>query len=146
MSVQNRTDNQIPVFELAGDPKRDDSATLAQDGARSEPLAKNTLLVLDPATDKWEPFTDETAVDGTELPRGILASDDVPAADLVAGDVENVVVTRADLIFNENQLIIENSKTLATVITSATCSVRSWLIGLGLISESAGYYDRGENS
>jgi hypothetical protein len=68
------------------------------------------------ATGKWVPFTDETATDGSAVPQGIYMGDDIPAADIVAGDVEDVPILVHGMKFNEDKLVIENSKTLDTIV------------------------------
>ena len=145
MTVQLRNDLQVKAFELAGDKRAIDDAVVAQDAVRSGALVQHTLMSLDPATNKWVPFDSAVAVDGTEFPRGIL-NHIIPEADIQAGDVEDVNITVGNLVFNENQLTIEGGLTLETIITTAACSVRSWLRQLQLYAEAADYVDRGENA
>ena len=66
---------------------------------------------------KWEPFTDETETDGTQWPRGIIMKT-YAQADIVAGDIADVPIVAGGmgLVIDDGQLVIENSKTLATVI------------------------------
>ena len=56
-------------------------------------------------------------------------------ADLVAGDVTDAQIYKK-CTFDREQLVIENSKTLATVIGTLNLTVEAWLISIGLIPES----------
>jgi hypothetical protein len=146
MVVQNRQDNTYAPFIIGGEAVADDDGVITQDAGRTTVLAKYTLLSRTPADKKWIPFTDETAVDGTQLPIGVLISDDIAAADIVAGDVGNHIILRSKAIFDRGQLVIENSKTLDTVITSETMTVSDWLISVGLVPEYTTNISELENS
>lgn len=103
-----------------------DGGTLLQDAGRSTILARNTLLAKVAASQKWVPFTDETATDGTAIPQGVYLGPDIPAADIVAGDVENIEVLEGLAVqVDQNKIVIENSKTLTTVITVGTTDLRT---------------------
>lgn len=95
--------------------------TFLQDAGRGTAiLYKRTVVSKIAATGKWVPFTDETATDGSQIPAGILLQD-IAAADLVAGDVVDIpVLCGAGCTVDEDATIVENSKTLATVITVPT--------------------------
>jgi hypothetical protein len=135
MAVQTRQNNTLNPFIIGGDPVADDDGILLTDGARTAVMANYTLLCRVPATRKWVPFTDETATDGTELPLGILMSGPVAAASLAAGDVTGQVILRTGARFDRGQLVIENSKTLNTVIVSEKTTVSDFLIQVGLVPE-----------
>lgn len=115
--VQVQTDNSTRPFILESLflVNRDDQIIL-QDGGRSTPLLQKTLMAKIVAGGKWVPFTDETATDGTAIPRGIYMGPDILAADIVAGDVPDVLIYTGGFIMDEDQLIIENSKLLTTII------------------------------
>jgi hypothetical protein len=88
------------------------------------------------------PFTDETATDGDAIPQGIYVGPDIPAADLVAGDVVDNQILVGAALFDVNQLVIENSKTLNTVINATggadninIKTVRDYLADKGLFAE-----------
>jgi hypothetical protein len=143
MSVQASQDNNsVPFIRFANPAVIDEEAVLSQDAGRSAVLASKTLMAKIAATQKWEPFTDETATDGTALPQGIYVGPDIAAADLVAGDVvDNQILVGAALI-DANQLVIENSKTLDTVINATggadninIKTVRDYLADKGLFVE-----------
>ena len=143
MSVQANKDNSsVPFIRFANPAVIDEEAVFSQDGARSAVLASNTLMAKIASTQKWEPFTDETATDGTAIPQGIYIGPDITAAALVAGDVvDNQILVGAALI-DKNQLVIENSKTLNTVINATggadninIKTVRDYLADKGLFVE-----------
>lgn len=134
--VQERLDVQIARFIVNGEPKIDHLATLAQDAGRSGNLEPYTLVAKVAASEKWVPFTNEAATDGSAIPQGIYVGPTVAEADIAAGDVENFAVLLRDAEFRENWLVIENSKTLATIVTVGTTDlrvVRDHLMNLNLI-------------
>jgi hypothetical protein len=120
-----------------------DAEVVVQDAGRSTAMAIYTLMVQDPATEKWNSFTDETATDGTELPQGILMKA-LTAAEIVAGDVSDVPILIKGTV-DEQQLVIENSKTLATEITSQQLTVERYLGGMGIYVRDTTAIDAFEN-
>jgi len=140
MAVQARRDIDTTPFILFSYPAvRKDNGVLLQDGGRAVPLVSFTLLAKVAASGKFVPFTDETAVDGTAIPAGIYIGDDVAAADLVAGDVIDAPVLLFGARFADDKLVIENAKTLATIIDVGTVNARTVedeLISISLIPEN----------
>ena len=143
MSVQSRQNNSsVPFIRFAYPGALEQLAIIAQDAGRSTVLAFGTLMAKIAATQKWVPFTDETAVDGSAVPAGIYIGPNIAAADIVAGDVsENQILVGAALI-DLNQLVIENSKTLDTVINATggadnivIQTVRDFLANRGIFVE-----------
>jgi hypothetical protein len=92
--------------------------TAAQDAQRATAVANLTVMAKD-STGKLIPLTDNTAVDGTQIPVGILRGS-IPAADLVAGNVTNVEMFISGKYFNEDDITLENSLTLDSEITIDT--------------------------
>lgn len=131
MSVQASANINTRPFVLVELPiaLRLDDAIIFQDAGRATPLTSKTLMAKIAATGKWVPFTDETAVDGTAIPAGVYdpegALGDIAAADIVAGDVVDVPILIFGARFDKDQLVIENSKTLATVIGAATVQAKT---------------------
>ena len=143
MTVQARLNNSsVPFIRFAYPGALEQLAIIAQDAGRSAVLAFGTLMAKIAATQKWVPFTDETAVDGSAVPAGIYVGPDIAAADIVAGDVsENQILVGAAFI-DLNQLVIENSKTLDTVIDATggadnivIQTVRDFLANRGIFVE-----------
>lgn len=119
MAVQVKLDNTTVPFIKFGIGAALHNATLLQDAGRVIPLAPNTLMAKVAASQKWVPFTDETAVDGSAIPQGIYMGPEIAAADLVAGDVvDAMILVGAGVFVDKNLLVIENSKLLTTVINS----------------------------
>lgn len=150
MSVQNSAENSTVPFIRSGVTLAREAETILQDAGRVAPLVQNTLMAQIAATKKWVPFTDETAVDGSAIARGIYVGDDIPAADLVAGDVVDVpiIVAGAAATFTADDLTIENAKTLDTVVDAATVNahrVEDDLARIGLFAESSVNIDEFEN-
>jgi hypothetical protein len=138
--VQARVNIDNTSFVIGENPQalREDAAVILTDAGRVAVLAQYTLMGKVAASGKWVPFTDETAVTGAAEYFGIYMGADIPAADLVAGDVVDVPVIYSGLKFDEAKLVIENTKTLATVIGAATIhakTVRSALEGQDLIAQ-----------
>lgn len=96
-----------------------------QDGARSIDLAPLTLLAKRASSQKWRAFVNEAATNGEAIPQGIYFGPTIPAADIVAGDIPNIPVLTAGIKFDEGLLVIENAKTLDTVITVGTNDLRT---------------------
>ena len=140
MAMQAERDNTNVAFILEGRSYVSEAATLLQDAGRATPLVYGTLMAKVAASQKWVPFTDETAVDGSAIPLGIYLGADIPAAALVAGDVVNSPILEGGACtIDVEQLTIENSKTLATVITVGTTdlrTVRDHLMDKGIFTES----------
>lgn len=145
MGVQTRTDYTNQPFILSGDALAKETETFLQDAGRTTTLARYTLVSKISASGKWVPFTDETASNGSEFPAGIIMAD-IASAELVAGDVVNVpVIVGSDITIDRSQLVIENSKTLATVITSSGLTVEDELQRRGIYVESTRAVDDFEN-
>ena len=148
MSVQNSANVTNFPFILDGNSKDKPLETIAQDAGRTVDLARYTLMSYNPTTTKWVPFTDETATDGTQIPSGIVLAT-VEYEAIVAGDVEDVPILIANAEFDQNQLVIENSKTLATIVnvpTSLNKSVEELLRWAGLIASDTIPIDEFENA
>ena len=117
MAVQSSQNNTTVPFIRDGVAYEKDNEVLVQDGGRSGNMVPYTLMAQNPSTLKWEPFSDETATDGTQWPRGILMREYTEAA-IQAADIPDVpiLVGGKGLVIDSGQLVIESSKTLATVI------------------------------
>jgi len=132
MAVQGRSDFTNYAFWLSGRLVHCDSEVIAQIGGRSTDFLRYTLMAQNATTGKWVPLTSLTAQDGTNTARGIYVGDQIPAAQLAAGDVANCpIVVGGDLTtFDASQLVIENSLTLASVCSdTATATAVSTLTG-----------------
>ena len=93
------------------------------------------------ATGKFVPFEDETAVDGTAIVRGIYVGNDIAEAVIIAGDVVDVpIVVGGDMAtYDKDKVVVENSKTLATIVDTGAVNahtVADDLARIGLFDES----------
>ena len=126
MALQTRLDVDLTSLVRRGQSAVEQKAILFTDAGRSVPLVFGTLLAKIAATEKYVPFTDETAVDGSALGSGIYIGPDIPAADIVAGDVLDIPVLVGNGVYvDENKITIENSKLMTTVIGAATVNART---------------------
>lgn len=124
--VQAEIDNSsVPFIRFSGPSAIIDDAILLQDAGRSGALVKFTLLAYNPTSKKFVPFEDEAATDGTAIPVGIYLGDDITEAAIIAGDIADILVLIGNAFVDKNQLIIENSKTIDTIITVGTTDLRS---------------------
>lgn len=125
-AVQVQTDNEVKDLIRFGHAAIKQGQTLKQDAGRSGDLVWGTLMAKVSATQKWIPFTNEASTDGTAIPQGVYLGDDIAEADIIAGDVEDLqILVGAWVILDQNLITIENTKTLATVITVGTTDKRT---------------------
>lgn len=143
LDVQVQTNITSHPYILDGVPFTE-RVTLAQDAARSTALVKGTVMTYDPTDEDWAPWTDETATDGTQRPCGIIL-EDITAAALVAGDIENVpmIVGGRGLVINEDLLTFENSLTKDTIVNVPTnFNMAAWqclaLLGIYFVDTQEG--------
>lgn len=97
------------------------------------------------ALGKWTPF-DEGGVGGAQIPTGVYLGGDILAATLVAGDVVgSPMLVGGNCTIDENQLVIEGTATLASVLANGK-TVRATLYEIGIFSEDTVDIDSFENS
>jgi hypothetical protein len=114
------------------------------DGA-TDFAAGDKFTITTTANGKTVPF-DATAVDGTEIPEGIYMGADIPAADLVAGDVLDNPVVYSAMKFDEAKLVFDNgSDTLATILPTGR-TIRAELELMGLIASPVDVTTNYENA
>lgn len=118
MAVQSRLDNTTEKLILSGNTLVREAETLFQDAGRAVPLVKYTLMAQIAVTKKWVPFQNESSIDGSAIVKGLFMGDDIAAADLVAGDVvdQPIIIGGAGATIDVDLIVIENSKTLDTVV------------------------------
>ena len=126
MSVQNSINNANIPFILSGVGLSRDDQVILTDAGRVAVLAPFTLMSKIAATQKWVPFTNQAAIDGSAIPQGIYIGDEIASADIVAGDISDVfILVGKDVTVDVDQIVIENAKTLDTVITVGTTDLRT---------------------
>lgn len=124
--VQKQQDNDTSDFIIFSLPALNiTDAIFLQDGGRSVDLEPFTLLAKQASSGKWRAYADEAATDGTAIPQAIYLGPAIASADIVAGDVFDIPILVAGAWFDENRLIIENSKTLETIHATGTIHART---------------------
>ncbi len=126
MAVQTKLDNTVVPFVLTGLAVSLENAVIIQDAGRVDPLLFGTVMAKIASSGKWTPFVNEAATDGTAIPQAIYIGPDITAAKLVAGDIaDSKMLVGTNVIVAQDQIVIENSKTLDTVITVGTTDLRT---------------------
>ncbi len=126
-NVQTEIDNStVPFIRFSGPAAIQQDGILLQDAGRGAvALVQYTLLAYNPTSKKFVPYTNNAATDGTAHPAGIYLGPDITGADIVAGDIADLLVLVGSAFYDVDQLTIENSKTLDTIITVGTTDLRS---------------------
>jgi len=120
MAVQGRQDNTTEPLILS-ENSLVKNGTIAQNAQRATDLLKNTVMAQIAATGFWVPFNAVNGTNGSAIPRGIYLGEDILAADLVAGNVEDCEILVGNATVNES-LVVWDDDTLsaASVIGAAT--------------------------
>jgi len=120
MAVQGRADLTTEPLILT-ENSLVKSETIIQIGARAVPLLQNTVMAKIAASGLWTPFINVAGVDGSAIPRGIYLGEDIPAADLVAGNVTDVPILVGNAVVNEDKVVFDAGTLNAeSVIGAAT--------------------------
>lgn len=115
MAVQNRVDSTtVPLLTSGYSFVR--NGDIAQNGGRTTPLLYGTVMAYIAASGLWTPFVNAALTTGASIPRGIYLGDDIAAADLVAGNVEDVpilvggccTVNESEIVFDDGTLTAES--------------------------------------
>lgn len=121
MEVQNSVDNiNVPFFLDSQGTYNQSEQTLLQDGGRATVLKFGTVMAQVAATKKWVPYTDPAAVDGTGRPKGILLSEDVPAQDLIDGDVLDTRILQGGTALLNESLVVFETVTKDSIFAAGT--------------------------
>ncbi len=137
MAVQVRLNNQTNKLILSDDSlvKNGD---ITQDAARTTDLLQNTVMAFNATTGQWVPFNSLVLTNGGSVPRGIYLGDDIPAADLVDGDIEDadILVGNATV---DVELVVWDDNTLDadSIVNPTNIEARTAYYAL---SESAGIF------
>jgi hypothetical protein len=124
MAVQNRSDNTtVPLILSENSLVR--SETIAQDAQRATDLLYGTVMAKNATTGFWVPFNALDAVNGESVPRGIYLGSDIPAADLVDGDIEGKPILVGNATVNENLVVFDDGTLSAdSIINPGTIEAR----------------------
>ncbi len=107
MAVQGRLDNTTEPLILS-ENSLVKNGTIAQDAQRATDLLKNTVMAQIAATGFWTPFNSVVGVDGSAIPRGIYLGEDIAAADIVAGDIEDCEILVGNATVNESLVVFDD--------------------------------------
>jgi hypothetical protein len=119
MAVQNRVDNTtVPLITSGYSFVR--NGDIAQDAHRTTALLYGTVMAQIAATGLWTPFVAVNGVDGSAIPRGIYLGDEIAAADLVAGNVEDVpILVGGVCTVNESEVVFDDGTLSAASVIGA---------------------------
>ena len=123
MAVQTRVNNDTTPFILGGQSLVK-KGTIAQDVARATVLKKYTVLAQIASTGKYTPYVSASQTTGASVPSAIYLGDDIAAADLVAGDVEDLdILVGGGCLVDKNQVVFDGGTlSNATVVNGAAAN------------------------
>ena len=120
MAVQNRQDNTTEPLILS-ENSLVRNVDIAANAQRATDLLQYTVMAEIAGTNQWVPFNAVNGVDGSAIPRGIYLGDDIPAADLVAGVIEDVPMLVGNATVNASLVVFDDDILVpASVIGAAT--------------------------
>lgn len=119
MAVQNRVDSTtVPLITSGYSYVR--NGDISQNAQRTTDLLKNTVMAYIAATGLWTPFISVAGTDGSAIPRGIYLGDDIAAADLVAGNIEDCpILVGGCCTINENEVVFDDDTLNADSVIGA---------------------------
>lgn len=123
MAVQTRLNNDTVPFILGGQSLVK-KGIIAQNVGRTTVLKKYTVMAQLVSGGKYTPFVALNATTGASVPTAIYMGDDIAAADLVAGDIENVdLLVGGGCLVDKNQVVYDdgtlNNASVVIAIASA---------------------------
>lgn len=137
MAVQTRQDNVVKPFILSDDSLVR-NGNIKQNGSRTTDLLQFTVMAKNATTLEWVPFTLLNQTNGESVPRGIYMGDDIEAADLVAGAVEDVPILMGNATVDENQVIWDDDTLSAdSIVNPANIEART---AREALAESSGIF------
>ena len=108
MAVQTRSNNDTTPFILAGQSLIK-KGTIVKDAGRTTVLKKYTVLAQVASTGKYTPYVSASQITGASVPSAIYLGDDIAAADLVAGDIEDVdILVGGGCLVDKNQVVFDD--------------------------------------
>ena len=107
MAVQTRVNNDTTPFILGGQSLIK-KGTIAQNAGRTTVLKKYTVMAQLVSGGKYTPFVALNTTTGASVPTAIYMGDDIAAADLVAGDIEDVdILVGGGCLVAKNQVVYD---------------------------------------
>lgn len=153
-------------FTLDGNPYVLTNETIKQDASRTAALAQYTIMAYVSATQKWVPWSNLTASDGSAYPMGILMTDGgFTGAQVAAGDVTGAAIAaggtawRVDgsqVVFDTgvgggNTALALTSQLNSNAVGSGSATVyflttaQRWLESRGIFIQTTVAFDKPEN-
>jgi hypothetical protein len=125
MGQTNITQNQnVPFIHNEDTLVR--TGTIAQDATRTVDLLQNTVMAYNATNQNWVPFTALADTEGESMPRGIYLGEDIPFADLVAGDIEDASILVKNGIVNRDMVVWDQDlQTAESVVNPGTVNATS---------------------
>jgi hypothetical protein len=121
--------------------------TVTDGGTAFEAL--DTFSITVAASNKWTPFSGANIL-GADKPQGVYDPEgylgDILAADIVAGDVDNMPIIKFGFMFDEDMLFMEDSGDLDDLVGDTGLTVRDYLVHLSIIAKETQSGSRPENS
>jgi hypothetical protein len=126
MALQVREDNTTVPFIKSG-LTYVRNGVIAQDAARTADLLNNTVMAYNATNQNWVPMTVLNDTEGESVPRGIYQGDDIPAADLVDGDIEDAAILIGGCCTVDEALIVYDEDTLngESIVNPANIEART---------------------
>ena len=123
MNVQASLNIQNKPFIMSGQAFSVEG-TIVRDAGRTAILKKFTVLAKIASSGKYAPFVSLTTTTGASIPCAVYLGEDIPAADLVAGDVTDLpILIGGTAQVDTDQLIFDGGTlSLASVITGAAAN------------------------
>ena len=122
MAVQTRSDNStVPLIKSGASYVK--SGTIGQN-QRATDLLHGTVLGRVAATGVYGPYNSLTDITGLSTPQAIYLGDDILAADIVAGDIEDVPILIGGCCTVDENLVIFDDDTLSpdSVVSAAAAN------------------------
>lgn len=137
MAVQITNENTNVPF-IHNDDSLVRTGTIAQDDQRTEDLLQYTVLAYNATNQNWVPFTELANTEGESMPRGIYLGATILAADLAAGDVEDVTILVGNAYVNRNMVVWDQDlQTEDSIVNPGTVNATS---AEQALAETAGIY------
>ena len=118
MAVTHRQDNTTVPLILSENSLVKNETIIANAG-RTTPLLYGTVMCKIAASGLWTPFVNAALTTGASIPRGIYLGDDIPAADLVAGNIADIPMLVGNATVNESLVVFDDGTLNAESVIGA---------------------------
>ena len=104
MAVQYENDNTNAPF-IHSENSLTRAETIGQDAQRAADLLQFTVMAYDADNEYWVPFNALGEIHGISIPQGIYLGEDISAADLAAGDIDDCPILIGNAIVNRDMVV-----------------------------------------